>query len=454
MRSIGYQRQCAFVEKLLYVTDSDGSVYTLPGFYHDLVALVHKNMDTVLTTDLRTRMPEPDWEAVKHIKLRKYQKEPALDLIFKGMEDSGVVNAAGGFGKTHIQAVTYAAWNKLNTILAIPLKQVALQTHKKFQEFFPDKHIGLVGGGKHDISEDITITTFKSLRSCAIEKCQLLLVDEMQSAGQDTFQNTLKLMQPIRVFGYSATTEGIFNNTDKLLKGLFGEDLIYFPYEDAEEAGAVVPGMVYMVKMPENTFLDNYTSFESKLKHGIKKCDKRNELIGRACSLIPQDWQTIVFIDHVKDHLIPLYKHMPKDTKYLHRESSKKNVGTFALTTKQQNDTIEQFSNNEFKTLIASDAFRAGVDIPNCRVVVQASGGSSKVEVLQEAYRASRILTQEQINKFKLSKKTHFVLVDFMDNHDPVLESMAKKRMSYYKEQGWKVSVVDSPEQIDWEKQN
>jgi len=450
MKSVNYKRQCVFTETLLYAADPDGAIYTLPGFYPELVKLIGKNMDVLEIEDLRTPMPEPDWAAVKKIKLRDYQKEPVLDLLFKGRDDSGVVNACGGAGKAHIQAVTYAAWNQFNTILAIPLKQVVLQTYEKFKTFFPDKHIGIMGDGKNDISNDITITTFRSLQSCALEKCQLLLVDEMQSAGQETFQNCLKQMKPYRMFGFSATTEGIFNNTDKLLKGMFGEDLIYFPYEDGEAAGAVVPGRVYMIKMPENLIMDNYSSFEGKFKYGIKNCEKRNELIGKACSLIPKEWQTIIFIDHVKDHLIPLYKYMPKETRYLHRESSKKNVGAFALTPKQQSKTIEEFSNNEFQMLIASDAFRAGVDIPNCRVVVQASGGSSKVEVLQEAYRGSRILTEEQMKRFDLPPKTHFVLVDFMDNHDPVLEGMAKKRITYYEEQGWTVKTVDDPQQIAW----
>ena len=450
MKSIQYKRECVFVEKLLYATDADGSIYTLAGFYNDIIKLLSKNMDVAEIQDLRTPMPEPDWAAVKKIKLRDYQVEASLDLIFKGQENSGVVNATGGFGKTHIQAITYAAWNKLNTILTIPLKQVVLQTYEKFKIFFPDKHIGIVGDGKNDVSNDITITTFRSLQNCSLEKCQMLLVDEMQSASQDSFQNCLKQMKPYRMFGFSATTEGLFNNSDKLLKGLFGEDLIYFPYEEAEEAGAVVPGMVYMIKMPDDLIVDNYTSIESKFKYGIKKCEKRNELIGRTCSLIPKEWQTIVFIDHVKDHLIPMSKYLPAGTKYLHRESSKKSVGAFALTPKQQNKTIEEFSNNEFQILVASDAFRAGVDIPNCRVVVQASGGSSKVEVLQEAYRGSRTLTDEQMRKFDLSPKTHFVLVDFMDNHDPVLEGMSKKRIKYYEEQGWTVKIVDSPQQITW----
>ena len=141
---------------------------------------------------------------------------------------------------------------------------------------------------------------------------------------------------------------------------------------------------------------------------------------------------------------------MPKDVKFLHRESSKKNVGSFALSNKQQNEIIQDFSDNKFKVLIASDAFRAGVDIPNCRVVVQATGGSSKVEVLQEAYRGSRILTQEYMDRFNLPPKTHFVLIDFMDNHDSVLENMAAKRIKYYKEQGWSVKTIDSVEQINW----
>jgi hypothetical protein len=72
------------------------------------------------------------------------------------------------------------------------------------------------------------------------------------------------------------------------------------------------------------------------------------------------------------------------------------------------------------------------------------------VEVLQEALRGSRILPEETQAKYGLTPKTHFILVDLMDNHDPVLEGMAKKRIQYYKEQGWKVYTVDSVDQIDW----
>ena len=99
MQSINYKRECVFVEKLLYTNDPDGSIYTLPGFYHDVVKLAGKNLDVIETVDLRSAMPEPDWSKIRTIKLRDYQKEPTLDLVFKGMQDSGVINATGGFGE-------------------------------------------------------------------------------------------------------------------------------------------------------------------------------------------------------------------------------------------------------------------------------------------------------------------------------------------------------------------
>jgi superfamily II DNA or RNA helicase len=454
MQTIQYRRECVFVEKLLYSLDGAGCAFTLPGFFQAIVNLIHKNHDTYNVLDLRTALPATNWDRIKQFKLRDYQIPLVAELILKGEQESGVINAAGGIGKTHLAAVTYAAWNGLNTILAIPLKEVVRQTYKKFKTFFPEKHIGMMGDGTHDISNDITITTFKSLKNCALEKCQLLLVDEMQSAGSPTFRNCLDSLKPIRSFGFSATTDGLFNNSDKLLVGLFGEDLIYFPYTEAEDVNAVVPGVVYMLNMPKEYYLTDYSSIENKIKNGIKKCEVRHEIIGEACKHIPDGWQTIIFVDHVKDHLIPLYKYLPVDTKYLHREASKKAVGNFALSNSQQKKTAEEFAENEFQYLIATDAFRAGVDIPNCRVVIQASGGSSKVEVLQEALRGSRILSDEQKEKFNLTEKTHFILIDMMDNHDDVLHGMAKKRIQYYKEQGWSVHIVDSIQQIDWHQTN
>ncbi len=255
-------------------------------------------------------------------------------------------------------------------------------------------------------------------------------------------------MRPYRVFGYTATDKGMFNKAEKLIKGLFGERLVYIPYQEAEESNAVVPVSVWFIKMPTDVMV-NAASMEGKLKHGIKQCKRRNELIGRVCQQVPYQWQTLIFVDHISDHLIPLHKELPAGTRFIHRDTNKA-LGAYAMSPKQQRQAIEAYQQNEFQFLMATDAFRAGVDIPNCRVVVQASGGTSEVELLQEAYRGSRIMTEKQLRAFDVEPKTHMVLVDFLDLHDSALESMSRKRMEIYRKQGWAIHEVERPEDIDW----
>lgn len=335
---------------------------------------------------------------------------------------------------------TYAAFNKLNTIVAAPLVEVGRQIYKKFKEYFPEKHIGRIGDGYNDISTDITVSTYASLGKCALEKCQMLLMDEVQNTGGDEISNLLKDVQAVRNFGYTATDSGMFNGCEKLLKGLFGERLIHIEYDEAMDAGAVVPGLVYFVEMPADTRGVNAGSIEMKLAKGIKRCEERNKLVGEICSLVPDQWQTLVFVDHINDHLIPLYKEMPNGTKYIHRNSSKKDIGSFALSPKQQKEAIENFKEGETQFLLATDCLKAGADFPNVRVVVQASGGTSEVELLQEAFRGSRTAPGKEF----------FVLIDVHDTHDEQLHTMSLKRQAIYEKQGWKIKTVSTPQEIDW----
>lgn len=448
---VRFKRKPVFKEVLLHQPDLNGSggVVTFQGFFTELCDMITKHGDSFTVIDERAAMPEIDWAAIKRIGPKDYQVDPLIEFLNQGLTNSGVVHCCGGWGKTFAQAFTYAAWNQLNTILAIPLKQVFNQTFKKFQALFPDRHIGCVGDGKFDISKDITLTTFKSLPKCAIEKCELLMVDEIQECTGAGIQTALGGITPKRIFGFTATDDQLYNNADKLLTGLFGSRLIYVPYEEGLNIGAVVPGVVYFLPV-NNTFVDG-GDIGALMVKGIKRNKVRNGLIAKVCSSVPEGWATLTFVDHVEDHLVELYKHMPTGVKYLHRNSDKKAIGTFALTPKQQTKIIDEFTNNEFQHLIATDAFRAGVDIPHLRVVIQGAGGSSKVEVIQEALRGSRVLNEDYKKKLGLTEdKTHFVLIDFLDNHADALNNMALKRMEYYREQGWEIREVEGVNQIDW----
>ena len=443
----GWKRVNVFTKKELYSTAPEGGVITFTGFFSKLYELITKEGDTLVVSDMRTPIKEPDLEAIKNINwegigstgLRDYQVEPIVEFLFKAKDENGICCATGAYGKTILMACTYAAFHHIGpTIVATPLQQVFNQTYDKFVKLFPDRHIGRVGNGYCDISTDVTVATYKSLPRCPLEKCKLLLMDEIQCTTGNSIVETLSSVTPVRMFGYTATDKDLFNGADKLIKGLFGERLIYVPYQDAQDVGAVVPCKVYMIKVPEQAAF-SANSIEGKLLRGIKRNEVRNRLVGEACRLVPEDWQTLVFIDNIEDHLIPLYNFMPEGTRYIHRGQGKQ-FGAFSLSAKKQEKTIEQFANGEFKYLLATDCLRAGADIPQIKVVVQASGGTSSTELLQEAYRGARTAPG----------KTHMILLDFEDNHDPTLENMAIKRVGIYEKQGWQVIHVDDPKDIDW----
>ena len=442
-----WQRVNKFTAKFLYASHASGGIITLPGFYNHICKLIDTNTDICITNDLRTPLPSVDWERIKQIGLRDFQLEPFANFLTAIQESSGLCTAAGGIGKTHFQLACYAAFNKLNTIVAIPLNAVFDQTYEKFVKYFPEKKIGKVGGGQHLISNDITITTYKSLAACATEKCQLFLADEIQKSTGTVIQNDIAGLRPIRCLGFTATDQHLFSGADKIIKGLFGERLIHIPYEAATEMEAIVPMVVYFVKIPDGIII-NGSTIEYKIKNGIKCCEERNALIGQVAAKIPKNWQTIIFVDHIADHLVNLHKYLPQGTKFIHRASSKKKVGKYALTVKEQRNVIQDFKSGNFQYLVATDCLGVGFDAVDCRVVIQGSSGSSEVEILQEAFRGSRVIPKEQ--QGPLGEKTHAILIDFLDNHDETLRNMAEKRKQIYKKQGWLIRVVDKPEDIDW----
>lgn len=443
----GWRRVNKYEKKQLYSLEPGEGLVTFAGFFYKVCDLIKRNDDQLKVIDLRTPVGEPDidnvtqinWKGIDSTGLRDYQIDPVVEFLYKAKDINGVACAAGGYGKTILMAVTYAAFGHLgHTIVATPLKTVFDQTYLKFAAMFPDKHVGRVGDGYFDISNDVTVTTFKSLQRCPLEKCKLLLVDEIQGTTGDSILETLGTMTPVRMFGYTATDKNLFNGADKVIKGLFGERLIYVPYEDAQDNGAVVPCVVYMIRVPYEASFSAGT-IDGKILKGIKRNEVRNNLIGEVCRAVPKDWQTLVFVDHIADHLIPLYKYMPAGTSFVHRGSDK-SLGAFALSAKKQDVNLQKFRDGECQYLLATDCLRAGADIPAIRVVIQASGGTSEVEILQEAYRGSRIAPD----------KSHFVLVDFLDQHDTTLENMSLKRMDIYRKQGWVIKQVDSADEIDW----
>lgn len=445
-KKVGFKTQNNFEKVMLHTLDGSGGAATLQGFFHVVKELIEKNKDTYVIEDQRPIMPEVDWKAVIDLNLRDYHKPNIAKLLTCG--ESGIINCVTGFGKTYVILTICAAYPNLNIIVATPSKNVFNQTLNKFRAQFPNKNIGCMGDGNREIG-DITISTYKSMKNCDLNRCQLLIMDEIQESTTPTVQDCLVRMNPMRIYGLTATDEKLFSGADKVIKGVFGERIVEVLYDQGVDNGAVVPCEVFMIRTgkSERWFGKEH---RSRIIKGIKMYDKRNDLVASVCSAVPEGWQTIVFVETIKDHLKELYERMPKGTKFVHRNSDKKDINGLALSTKQQDEICAEFSRNEFQYLLATEALEAGTDFPNLRVVVIANGGSSYIGLTQKAGRGARILPESLRAELNVEPKEKFILIDFYDEHDEFLEAQSEKRLEIYKSHNWKINIVDNIEQIVW----
>ena len=97
--------------------------------------------------------------------------------------------------------------------------------------------------------------------------------------------------------------------------------------------------------------------------------------------------------------------------------------------TEVREDVFDKVRSGELKILIGTKILDAGIDIDTFKVFIECSGGKSYITLLQ---RIGRML---RVNKHK-----HDIYIfDIYDEMNSILWSHAKKRVNYYKEEGFDV---------------
>jgi len=104
-------------------------------------------------------------------------------------------------------------------------------------------------------------------------------------------------------------------------------------------------------------------------------------------------------------------------------------TGNAGATERRQ--AVADMRNGNLPILMATTIFDEGVDIPELRKVVLASGGKSPVKLLQRIGRGLR----------KADGKSSVDIIDFTDTHHPMLQRHADERKALWKSQGFNVKI-------------
>jgi superfamily II DNA or RNA helicase len=93
-------------------------------------------------------------------------------------------------------------------------------------------------------------------------------------------------------------------------------------------------------------------------------------------------------------------------------------------------NVYDDFKTGKIPVLISSPILDEGIDITGIKVVILASGGKSKLRLLQRIGRGMR----KQKNKFSCD------IVDFQDEEIGMLKRHTEKRLKVYKDEGFVIT--------------
>lgn len=325
-------------------------------------------------------------------------------------ERSGLIGAPTRYGKTYLMVNTLRAYHNVTTVVTLPGTDLVQQTYKTIKELLPHRDVKLMGAGSRVRypSEDITVCSMDSLHKCDTGKTELVLIDEPHAVVTDSRLPKLLAFEKARFIGFGATLKGRFDGRDKVIMGAIGPVLAQRTYKEAVAEGAICPIAVLYLKVPlkkpaQSTRQGAYNAL-------LFKSRRMAEAVARMTKeLIPEGWQTLIFIKHEKQAELYL-SHIGKE-------------GTIAmakrLSAKERKDLMARMASGEVLRCLASDIYAQGVTFSDVRVLINAAGGGNNTTAIQKPGRLAEIRPG----------KSYGIVIDFLFTaaEDPTLTSKSPK---------------------------
>lgn len=278
---------------------------------------------------------------------------------------------------------------------------------------------------------------------------KVLMCDEIQTAASDGYQRVVNSMNNLRMaLGFTGT---IPKEPERALKirALFGETLVnvnnkemiergfstnikikFLDYNYPHDLQARVERELVINRVPKAQ--QSLMRYQYAYREGIIDNQNRNELIAKLAIKLAKDEQkkgtklaTLIIVNSI-EHGENIVKEIDKlnltnevDYDFIHGDSSQE----------ERERAFKELGEGKTQILVASKIIEAGIDLPFLKNLIYCSGGKSYVSVLQ---RLGRLL--------RLGKgKKECIVYDIVDRQHSLLYEHAKKRLKYYKDEGFEL---------------
>ena len=392
-------------------SERKNSIILYSGFLKDFLILCKKEKISINVTDkrkkiknvpsnLRSFFPE-EFEHTEH-------QESALEAMLK--THCGIIKAPTSSGKSSI-IIAYLKVTKQPSLILVNKIDLANQLYNNIKDAGLD--VGICTGKKF-IEEDIMVSTIFSIKKIKnIEDFKIVIVDETHHSCSNVYQEFFKKNNVPFRFGFSATPE----NSDPFKWGLTKQHVGSIIYE--VNAHELMDKKV--LAKPTIKFLNHNCKrtldWESGYRINIIGNESRNNKIKEVVE--DYDVPTLIIVRYI-DHGNILEK-LLENSVFLNGD----------VSSDDRQEAVKDFENGKIKTIIATAIFNEGISINAIRLLVIASAGKSKIEVLQRLGRSLRI--DKKTNKYTVD------VYDFFDKGNRFTEKHSKERIRIYKKEGFDV---------------
>lgn len=251
--------------------NSSEKICTPRGYLQQLISMLEEEERTAFIEDQRIENPKsfPALNAT----LRGYQERAVCKAL---RHNEGVIVSPTGSGKT-LMGLEIMRRRCQKSLIIVHRNDLAKQWISVLKERM-GIDAGLIGDGKYQIGEMVTIgmiQTLSSIENLPSEEFGLILVDECHHIPAQIFTKTLSQFSAKFLYGLSATL-GRRDGLEQLIYRGIGPVIANVEREEVEDMGNIVPVVVYSVK---TGFDPGSLSTWNDYLASLTECQERNTLI-------------------------------------------------------------------------------------------------------------------------------------------------------------------------------
>lgn len=381
-----------------------------------------------ISWDVESDIPvlaEPGLVSPVGIKLRDYQLKACRKAIEEGRGILGLPTASG----KSIIALTLCLSYELPTVVLASRTEGVYQLYQLFKSSMREDELAT----DTDQGKPVVIMTYTKAAKRDLSQYELVISDEVHRVGSKTYSKAvMSCERAYHRFGLSGTPEGREDGKDIFFYAATGPVIYTLHRTSLIDRGYSADAEVYFIPtsgiLPTSTVPDNnWQILEDK---GIVQWEQRNHEICEAAKRA-YDCQkpTLVLIRRIDqgEILQGLLAKRGLSVPFVHG----------ATDSSERDEIYRKFHSGELKLLIASSIYNDSVDVPGVEVLINAAGGKSLIATKQKLGRGLRNPGDKLLT-----------VIDFLDQHHPILARHSSRRKAAYSEEGFKINTVDNAQQV------